>query len=712
MRTDLKRLKRETESRHGIPASSGTVMAAQEIGLPAVVASPPPASGSAPAVSASSLSAGVKVAEVAVPGRKLWKALVPAAVILLGVAIGGVFYYRSHSAAPTTKAAPLTEKDTVVMADFDNRTGDTVFDDALKQALGVELEQSPFLNVLSDRKVSETLRMMGRPTNERITVDVGRELCLRTGSKALLGGAISSLGSHYLIAVNAVACNSGDTLAKEQVDAASKEDVLKALSRAASSLRAKLGESLPSVQKFDVPIEATTPSLEALKNYSMAITIGREKGDAPSIPFLKRAIELDPNFPMAYADLSIRYGNLGQPSLALEYATKAYGLRDRVTEREKLRISANYFSATGELEKELQTYELWIANYPRDFVPHGNLGTIYSSIGQFEKALAELQEGVRLAPDIVVGYANLGATYYTLNRLDEAKAAFDQALARKLDDGYLRLNMYYLSFLRGDSAQMEQQVAWGAGKPGDEDRLLSAQSDTEAYYGRLSKARNFSRRAVDSAVRADSKETAALWQANAALREAELGDTASAKQGVKAGLALSPGRDVKEVAALALARIGDTPQATALVGELQKSYASNALLKLYWLPTINAAIELSKGNSSQALVYLEAAAPYEMQSATSINYLYPAYVRGQAYLLAHNGTAAAAEFQRMLDDRGIMLNFVTGALAHLQLGRAYAMAGDTAKAKSAYQDFFLLWKDADPAVPILKEAKAEYAKLQ
>jgi len=637
--------------------------------------------------------------------------MVPAAVVLVAVAIAGAFYLRSRSATPTTKVTPLTEKDTVVLADFDNKTGDTVFDDALKQALGVELEQSPFLNVLSDRKVSETLRMMGRPTNERITVDVGRELCLRTGSKALLGGAISSLGSHYLLAVNAVACNSGDTLAKEQVDAASKEDVLKALSRAATSLRAKLGESLPSVQKFDVPIEATTFSLEALKNYSMGITVGREKGDAPSIPFLKRAIELDPNFPMAYAGLSVRYGNLGQPSLALEYATKAYGLRDRVTEREKLRISATYFRATGELEKESQTYELWIANYPRDFVPHGNLGTIYSSIGQNEKALAEYQEGVRLAPDNVVGYGNLGSTYFGLNRLDEAKATFDQAMARKLDDGGLRVGMYSLAFLRGDSAQMEQQVAWGAGKPGDEDLLLSAQSDTEAYYGRLSKARDFSRRAVDSAVRADSKEAAALWQANAALREAELGDTASAKQGVTAALALSPGRDVKEVAALALARIGDTPQATALVGELQKSYASNALLKLYWLPTINAAIELSKGNSSQVLVYLEAAAPYELQSATTINYLYPAYVRGQAYLLAHNGTAAVAEFQKLLDHRGIVLNFVTGALAHLQLGRAYAMAGDAAKAKSAYQDFFALWKDADPDIPILKEAKAEYAKL-
>ena len=712
MRADLKRLKRETESRHGVPASSGTVMAAQEVGLPAVAASPPSASGSAPAVIMSSSSAGVNSAEVPVAGRKLWKVLVPAAVVLVVAAIAGAFYFRSHSATPPTKATPLTEKDTVVLADFDNKTGDTVFDDALKQALGVELEQSPFLNVLSDRKVSETLRMMGRPSNDRITVDVGRELCLRTGSKALLGGEISSLGSHYLIAVNAAACTSGDTLAKEQVDAASKEDVLKALSRAAASIRTKLGESLPSVQKFDVPIEATTSSLEALKNYSMGIRVLREKGDAPSIPFLKRAIELDPNFPMAYAGLSGRYGNLGQPSLALEYATKAYGLRDRVTEREKLRISANYFSATGELEKGSQTYELWIANYPRDSVPHANLGVIYVSIGQYEKALREQQEALRLAPDNTLNYANLGETYLCLNRLDEAKTTFDQALAQNLDTGFLRAYMYYLAFLRGDSPQMEQQVAWGAGKPGAEDQLLSAQSDTEAYYGRLSKARDFSRRAVDSAVRADSKETAALWQANAALREAEMGGTASARQGVTAALALSPGRDVKEVAAIALARIGDTPRATVLVGELQKSYSSNALLKLYWLPTINAAIEVNKGKSSQALVYLEAAAPYELQSATNINYLYPAYVRGQAYLLAHNGTAAAPEFQKLLDHRGIVLNFVTGSLAHLQLGRAYAMAGDTAKAKSAYQDFLTLWKDADPDIPILKEAKAEYAKLQ
>ncbi len=468
------------------------------------------------------------------------------------------------------------------------------------------------------------------------------------------------------------------------------------------------------MQKFDVPIEATTSSLEALKNYSMGIKIKGEKGDAPSIPFLKRAIELDPKFPMAYDGLAIAYINLSQPSHALEYATKAYQLRDRVSEREKLRISATYFIATGELEKEAQTYELWTANYPRDSIPHRALGVTYGIMGQYEKALAEFQEALRLEPDVVTNYGNLGGTYLNLNRPDEAKAKFDQALAYKLDSANLRGNIYVLAFLRGDAEQMEQQVAWGAGKPGDEDFLLSTQSDTEAYYGRMNKARDFSRRAVDSAVRADSKETAAFWQVNAALREAELGNLASAKQGVTAALALSPGRDVKVVAALTLARTGDAPRAKALAEELEKSYPTNTVLKLYWLPTINAAIELNKSDSSQALVYLEATAPYDLAGPPPLQMgtLYPAYLRGQAYLLAHNGIAAVGEFEKLLDHRGIVQNFVTGSLAHLQIGRAYAMAGDTAKAKNAYQDFFALWKDADLDIPILKQAKAEYGKLQ
>jgi len=709
MRADLQRLKRDTETGRVGVTSSGTVAAATEP-VYSAAAPAPFAPGSAPvAVFASSSSASEATAIPMSGARRRSRTLMLVLGVLIVVLAAVGLYLRSRLAL---KATPLTEKDTIVLADFDNRTGDPVFDDALKQALAIELGQSPFLNVLSDRKVSEILQMMGRPANQPITPDVGRELCLRSGSKAMLNGTISSLGTHYLIDLDAVACSTGDTLAREQGEASSKEDVLKSLSQASSALRLKLGESLPSVQKFAIEFEATTSSLEALKAYSMGVRISHEKGDALGIPFFKGAIELDPNFPMAYTTLSMAYGNLGQPSLALEYATKAYQLRDRVTGREKLRIAVAYFAWTGELDKESQIEQLWEADYPRDYAPHVNLGSNYMSMGQYDKALTEQQEALRLAPNLIISYSNLGATYLLVNRLDEAKATFNQALARKLDSGYLRQQIYLLAFLRGDAAQMEQQTAWGAGKQGEEDRLLSMQSDTEAYYGRLSKARDYSRRAVDSAVRADSKETAASWQVNAALREVELGNPALAKQGVTTALVLSPGRDMKVVAALILARIGDVPRAKALVGELEKNYPLNTMLKLYWLPTINAALALNTGNSSQATVALEAASPYELGNPGFINYLYPAYVRGQAYLLAHNGTAAAAEFQKLLDHRGIVVNFVTGALAHLQIGRAYAMAGDTAKAKAAYKDFLILWKDADPDIPILKQAKAEYATLQ
>jgi tetratricopeptide (TPR) repeat protein len=631
---------------------------------------------------------------------KLGWILLPA--LLITALVAGGFYYRSH------QAKPLTEQDTVVLSDFDNKTGDPVFDDALKQALAVELGQSPFLNVLSEGKVSETLQMMGRPAIDRITTDIGREVCFRTGSKALVAGAISSLGSQYLIDLNAVACSTGDTLAREQAEATSKEDVLKALRRASSSLRAKLGESLPSIQKFQVN-DVTTPSLDALKNYSLGIKVALDKGDALSVAFFKRAIELDPNFPMAYAQLAVSYGNLSQTSLALESATKAYQLRNRVSELEKLWITATYFSATGETEKEAQTYELWIATYPRQATPHGNLGTIYDYLGQYEKAAAECREALRLSPADIAAYVNLGVAYLNLNQFSEARATFDQALANKLDGGLLRLYMYLLAFVQGDAARMKQQLDWGAGRPGDEDLLLSAQSDTEAYYGRLVKARDFSRRAVDSAIRADSKEAAALWQANAALRDSEMGNNASAKQGSTAALARSPDRDVRVAAALSLARIGETLRAQKLLEGLDNTYPAHNLVKLYWLPTVKAAVALSKNDSTQALEDLEPAAAYELGQGGN---LYPAYVRGQAYLLAHNGAAATTEFQKLLDHRGAMMNCVTGALAHLQIGRAYAMSGNTSKAKAAYQDFFTLWKDADPDIPILKEARAEYARLQ
>ena len=714
MRADLKRLKRDTESRHGVPASSGTVAVAQE--SDSQVSQPSsPASTSSPALAPPPSSSSLKVAEVPVAGGKLWKVLVPAAIVLAAALIAGGLYWRSRSATPVTKATPLTERDTVVVADFDNKTGDAVFDDALKQALAVQLGQSPFLNILSDRKVGETLRLMGHQPSDRVTQELARELCVRTGSKAIILGSISNLGGQYVIGVDAVGCSSGDTLAKEQEAAETKQDVLKAIGKAAASLRGKLGESLASIQRFDVPVEATTASLEALKAFSMGITTGRTKGDAESIPFFKRALELDPNFAVAYASLGNVYGNLGQASLSAENIKKAYALRDRVSERERYRISSLYYSnVTGELEQSSQVYELWAKSYPQDVVPPGNLGSIYGNLGQYEKAVTQTLEALRLEPNITVGYSNLAQDYLALNRLDDAKRAIDQAQERKLESDFLHLVMYELAFLKGDAAEMERQVAWAAGKPGTEDLLLSFQSDTEAYYGRLTRARDFSRRAVDSALRADSKETAALWKVNAGLREAEFGNTAAAKQDVAAALTLAPGRDVKLFAALVMARVGETAGAKGMVEELQKSYQSDTMLKVYWLPTIKAVIELNANNSAQALVFLEAAAPYELGGPPQLQLgtLYPAYIRGQARLRANNGSGAAAEFQKFLDHRGIVINFPLGALAHLGLARAYALSGDTAKAKTAYQDFFALWKDADPDIPILKEAKAEYAKLQ
>jgi len=702
MRADLKRVKRETES--GQAALSGSVtphesetVAAAPVALPlstekqkiALDSSQPASSGPS-------------------PGRH-WKIVVPAVGLVVAALIGGGLYFRFRP------AAPLTEKDTVVLADFTNSTDDAVFDDALKQALAVDLEQSPFLNVLSDRRINETLRLMGRGANERVTREVAQEICLRTGSKALLAGSISRLGNEYMVGLEAVGCGNGDSLAKEQAAASSKEDAVKALGKVAASLRTKLGESLASVQKFDVPIEATTPSLEALKTFSMGVTTQEQRGDSEAVPFLRRAIELDPNFAIAYARLAVAYGNLGQPSLAAENLKKAYALRDRVSEREKFHITADYYAfATGELEKEAQTYLLWMQSYPRDYIPHANLGDNSKTLGQYDKAVAETQEALRLEPNNLIEHTNLGLDLLALNRVSEAKVAFDQALVRKLDGWTLRLYMYYLAFLRGDSAHMEQQLSWGAGKPGAEDPLLSAQSDTEAYYGRLTKARDFTRRAVDSAIRADSKETAALWQVNAALREAEYGNAAAAKQGVTAALALAPGRDVKVLGALALARVGDTARAKAMIEELEKSNPTNTVLKLYWLPTLKAATELNGSNSARALESLEAAAPYELGEPppTQEGTLYPVYLRGQAYLQARQGQAASTEFQKFLDHRGIVVNFPLGALAHLGLARAYALLGDTTKSRTAYQDFLNLWKEADSDIPILKEDKEEYAKLQ
>jgi len=716
MRTDLKRLKRETESRHGVSASSGSMPIVQESASaisPAEVGKrPSSASGSSPAVAQSLSSSSVQVAAPPAAPKKIWKILVPAAVVLLAAAVGIAFYLRSPSSSPAAKATPLSERDTVVLADFDNKTGDPVFDDALKQALAVQLGQSPFINILSDRKVNETLRLMGRQADTRITRDAARELCVRTGSKAIVLGSVSNLGGQYVLGIDAVGCSNGDTLAKEQEEAASKQDVLKALSKAAASLREKLGESLASVQKFDVPVEATTPSLEALKAYSMGITTGRTKGDAEAIPFMKRAIELDPDFAMAYTGIAVEYGNLGRADLAAENAQKAYSLRDRVSERERYRISAFYFDkVTGEIEKATEAYELWAKSYPLDMVPHGNLGNIYTALGQYDKAIVETETQQKLEPNIV-GYGNLAGLYIAVNRLDDARRTLKEAQQKGFDGLVIRSDLYSLAFLSDDNAEMDRDVAWAAGRPGEEDQMLTFHADTQAYYGRVEKARDLARRATDSAVRADAKETGAQWLAYHALREAEMGNVAAARQGVSRALALAPGRDVKVLSALALARSGETTQSKTLLESLQKSEPGNTYLKVYWFPVIEASIALAQQAPDRAVVALEPSLPYELGTPPPGTAMYPPYIRGLAYLAQKNGLAAAVEFQKFIDRATIVQNFAIAAIARLQLARAYAISGDTAKAKAAYQDFLTLWKDADPDVPILKEAKAEFVKLQ
>jgi len=679
MRTDLQRLKRDTES-HSAAATTTT-------------------------------SGSISSADSGARRKKLGGYILAAALVSVAV-VAGALYVRSRSARSTSR--PLTEKDTIVLADFTNSTADPVFDGTLKQALAVDLQQSPFLNILSDSKAGETLKLMGRASSERVAGEVATELCLRTGSQAVVSGSIANLGSQYVVTLDAVACNNGDSLAKERAEAASKEGVLKALDTSAATLRARLGESLASVQKFDVPMEATTPSLDALKAYSMAIATGRTKGDSEAIPFMKRAIELDPNFAMAYVGLGIEYANLGQPGVAADYGRKAYTLRDRVSDREKFRISAFYFQyVTGEMDKAIESYELWAKSYPREMVPHGNLGSLYASVGQYDKAIAETETAQRLEPTIT-DYANLASNYISVNRMKDARLTLEEAQRNHFDGLFIRGDLYSLAFLDGDNAEMERQVAWAAGRPGEEDQMLNTHADTQAYYGHMAKARDLARQAADSAVRADAKETAAQWLAIQAVREVEVGNASAARQAVARALALAPARDVKVLSALALARAGEYSQSKNIMAALKKSEPSNTFLKVYWFPVLEASMAIAQHAPDRAVIALEPALPYELGNPPpeAIGTLHPAYLRGLAYLDEKNGTAAASEFQKFLDHPGVVQNFLLGSLAHLQLGRAYAISGDQTKAKIAYNDFLTLWKDADPDIPVLKAAKEEYAKIQ
>src|SRR5215470_1276920 len=588
--------------------------------------------------------------------RSRWRAVAGATVVLIGLVVSGWLFF-------TRKAHALTDKDTIVLADFTNTTGDNVFDGTLRQGLAVQLEQSPFLSLVSDQRIQQSLLLMGQPGDARLTPAIARELCQRAGSKAYIGGSIATLGSQYVLGLKAANCRTGDSLAEEQVTASGKERVLEVLSEASANLRRKLGESLSTVQKFDTPLEeATTRSLEALQAYSLGRKTMVGKNDYYAArPLFQRAIHLDPNFAMAYASLGVTYADFGETSLAAENTQKAYELRDRTSDREKFYIESHYnHFVTGNLEKARQVYDLWAQTYPRDSLPLNNLSLIYCSLGQHDKSLAELRETMRLDPS-ALAYGNLATSYLLLNRLEEVRATAEEAQEKKLDSSDLHFVLYRLAFLQNDTAGMAKQVSWSAGKPEEEDVLLANEADTAAYYGRLDKARNFSRQAAASAVRAEQKETAANYEAVAALREALFGNANEALQHAAAALALSSGRDVQFGTALALSVAGDAARAQKLADELAARFPEDTIVQFNYLPTIRGQLALGRNDFSKAVEALQAASPYELGSfalTTNFNFisLYPVFVRGEAYLFAHQGSEAAAEFQKILDHYGIVVN--------------------------------------------------------
>ena len=702
MRADLERLKRDTGSRAAAVTGDGAAVELRSTGQPGAAA----ATWGLPAT-----------ADIAAHGSRAgapaphWFVVIAAAVVIgAGLTAGGIYYSSQRS-------KQLTEKDAVVLADFANSTGDPVFDDALKQALSMTLLQSPFLNLLSEDQVAATLKQMTRPADTALTPAVAREICQRSGSKAYIAGAIASLGNDYVIGLKAVNCQSGDVLGQQQVTASAKEKVLGALSGAAGDLRRQLGESLATVQKFDVPLEqATTSSLEALKEYSLQIKAMREKGSAAALPHGLRAITLDPKFALAYWAVAGNYNDIAEYGQGRPYYEKAFEFRDRASEREKLLIAGYYYlDVTGELDKAAQIYQEWVDSYPRDYVAYGSLAMAESEQGLHDKALEANREFLRLSPDNAIGYVNLGSALLAVQRNDEARQVLRQAEARKLDEVNIHMNLYAVSFLAGDDAGMEKEFSWMESRPEYSSQGLALEADTAAYSGKLSKAHALTLRAVDAAMRAANKENAAMWQANAALREAGLGDGGEAREDAAAALKLapeSPGTQIE--ATLAFALSGDTARAESLAKELAAKFPLDTQMQTLWLPVIRAQVALDRKNPVDAVELLAAAKPMELALipfTANASCLYADYVRGQAHLALGQGAAAQAEFQKILEHGGLVWNCWTGALARLGLARAEALT-DAAKARGAYQEFLDLWKDADEDVPALKQARAEFEKLK
>jgi len=697
LRSDLRRLKRDSDSGRSVPTPSGVNPSA------------------APNVVVGWESTKSSATSTTVPPKSNRGLIITLAVVFLAALATGLYFWHARA------SAKLTDKDSVVLADFTNTTDESVFDGALRQGLSAQLEQSPFLNLISDERIAQTLVLMAKPKDARLTHEISSEICQRTASAATIEGSVSSLGSQYVLGIKALNCRTGDLLAEDQVTATGKEQVLKSLGEAASKIREKLGESLASVQKYDVPPEnVTTSSLEALKSYSLGYQMQIVKGDFPAaIPFFERAVGLDRNFAMAHARMGTCFGNLGQTTRSAESTRKAYDLRERVSERERFYITSHYEGyVTGNLEASRKIYELWAQTYPRDDTPPTNLAVLYIAQGDFEKTLPASRESLRLTPGSGSGYANLVDAYRLLARPEEAKATAREALGHQLDSPYLHNPLYLIAFQQGDSAAMEHEAALVMGKPGVEDVMLNLQSDTAAYAGHFAEAREITHRASDSAERADEKETAASYVASAAIREALAGNARQATQFALTALASSNGKDVQAMAAIALGLSSDAGRARRAADDLARRFPDDTLVRLEYLPMIRAAVSLG-GGSAGAATAVQDLAPTTVYESGNTNgsgtlnfYLYPVYLRGIAYVAAGRGSAAVVEFQKILSRPSVVSNEIIGALAHLGIARAYSLSGDQSKARTAYQDFLALWKDADPDIPILKQAKSEYASFR
>jgi len=679
------------------------------------VEGPVPTEGISQTFNRNAGSAGLTV-ETKTTGPRDWRVISLAAVGVLGLSVVGFIFLQSR------RTSKLTEKDTIVLGDFTNTTGDPVFDGTLRQGLAVQLEQSPFLSIISEERIQQVLRLMGKPADARLTPEIAREICERTASAAVLDGSIASLGSQYVLGLRAEECRTGDVLDEEQAQAARKEDVLNALSQIATKFRRRVGESLTTVKKYDTPLEeASTPSLEALKAYSAGWRASFSTGSAAAVPFLKRAIEIDPNFASAYAALGRMYGDIGESVLSAVNTSKAYELRDRASDQEKFFISLSYdLQVTGNLEKGQQTCALWVQAYPRAWVPHGLLsGDIYPAMGKRKESVEEAKIALDIDPGFSIGYINLAMGYMALERLDEAEDTLQRAFERKLEIPDFFVLRYVIAFLKGDKVGMERAAALARERRGANDWVSNSEGFVLAYSGHLEAARKKSQLAADLARKTERRDTEALYEADAAVREALFGNVPTARQRAVDALELSKSRDVVYGVGFALALSGDSSRSEALTEDLSRRFPEDTRVQFTYAPTLRALLALNRSQPSKAVELLQTTIPYEGGSPTvggseyllGAGNLYPAYVRGLAYLAAHQGAEAAGEFQKIIDHRGIVISDPVGALAHLQLGRAYALSGDKTKAKSAYRNFLTLWKDADPDIPILQQAQAEYANL-